>query len=252
MRSGIARLVDPPRGGRWIDEPSVVFMPNADSHRLQSESGVDLVCATVRYGIGGASPVVGALPPVMVVRLRDSPRLAALVELISDEMRPAMAGRQAALNRLCELAVVALLRTCLESGVACASALAGLADAQLSKALEAMHLLPEREWSLDELASLAGMSRARFAVRFREAVQATPGDHLASCRIAKAQQLLRQGGRLKSVAEAVGYASASALTRAFTRVVGNAPAHWLSHVGTERSERPGRPERRIHATGRAA
>ena len=227
-------------------------MPNADSHRLQSESGVDLVCATVRYGIGGASPVVGALPPVMVVRLRDSPRLAALVELISDEMRPAMAGRQAALNRLCELAVVALLRTCLESGVACASALAGLADVQLSKALEAMHLLPEREWSLDELAAVAGMSRARFAVRLPTAVQATPGDHLASCRIALAQQLLRQGGRLKSVAEAVGYASASALTRAFTRVVGNAPAHWLSHVGTERSERPGRPERRIHATGRAA
>ncbi len=226
MRSGSTRLIDAGHGEHRIDEPSVVFMPNADSHKLESEEGVDLVCATVYFGVGGASPVVGALPALTVVKLRDSSQLASLAALIGDEVTSAMPGRQAALNRLCELAVVAVLRTCLEAGRASGGALAGLADAQLARALVAMHARPEREWSLDELASLAGMSRARFAARFRDAVCATPGEHLAACRIARAQQLLREGARLKTVAETVGYASASALTRAFTRIVGTAPTRW--------------------------
>ncbi len=237
VRSGRAQLIDAGEATRWIDEPSVVFMPDAQTHRLVTDSEVDLVCATVRFGIAGASPVVGALPPLVIVRLADSPLLAALSGLITVEMRSEQPGRQAALNRLCELSVVTVLRFCLDHGLASGGALAGLADARLSKALEAMYLRPEREWSLDELAGLSGMSRARFATRFREAVQATPGEHLAACRVAKAQQLLRQGDRLKSVAEAVGYASASALTRAFTRVVGTAPAQWMSMAGREPQQR---------------
>ena len=70
------------------------------------------------------------------------------------------------------------------------------------------------------------MSRARFALHFRSVVGATPGDHLVACRLTEAQELLRQGLRLKAVAERVGYGSASALTRAFTRVFGSAPAQW--------------------------
>ena len=83
-----------------------------------------------------------------------------------------------------------------------------------------------RDWSLDELAVLAGMSRARFALHFRSVLGATPGEHLVACRLTAAQELLRQGLRLKTVAERVGYGSASALTRAFTRVLGSAPAQW--------------------------
>ena len=240
VRGGRAQLIEAGGGVQPIDEPSVVFLPDAETHRLVTDSEVELVCATVRFGIAGASPIVGALPPLVIVKLRDSTLLAALSEFISAEIGSVLPGRQAALNRLCELSVVAVLRFCLDSGLASGGAFAGLADARMTKALAAMHLNPERGWSLDELAGLAGMSRARFASRFREAVQATPGDHLAACRVARAQLLLRQGGQLKTVAEAVGYGSASALTRAFTRVVGSAPAHWLSHVahGQERASGP--------------
>jgi AraC-like DNA-binding protein len=77
------------------------------------------------------------------------------------------------------------------------------------------------------------MSRSRFAQRFREVVGATPGDHIAMCRIAKAQQLLRQGCELKAVAEKVGFASASAFTRAFTRAMGVAPGRWRSSAAAQ-------------------
>lgn len=234
VRSGVAELTGT-EGIRRISEPSIIFMPDAASHRLVAESEVELICATVRFGTSGPSPVVGALPALVVVKLADSPRLAVMADLMFDEVRDERPGRQVVLNRLCELAIVKILRLCLEWGLVHGGTLAGLADAQLAKALAAMHRQPEREWSLDGLAALAGMSRARFAVRFRETVGSTPGDHLTACRVARAQQLLREGCSLKAVADQVGYGSASALTRAFTRSVGSAPQLWRARDKVRRS-----------------
>jgi AraC-like DNA-binding protein len=91
----------------------------------------------------------------------------------------------------------------------------------------AVHDAPTQAWTLEEMADLAGMSRARFAVHFREVTGETPADYLASWRITLAQGLLRAGRPLKHVALDVGYGSASALTRAFIRKIGQPPTHWL-------------------------
>ncbi len=58
--------------------------------------------------------------------------------------------------------------------------LAGLADPRLAKALIAIQDDPALQWSLTSMAELAGMSRARFAVKFREVTGETPADYLAS------------------------------------------------------------------------
>ncbi|MDP1650975.1 MAG: AraC family transcriptional regulator [Rubrivivax sp.] len=94
----------------------------------------------------------------------------------------------------------------------------------------ALHEDAARPWELSDMASLAGMSRARFAVHFREVVGDTPADYLASWRVTLAQGMLRAGRPLKHVAIDVGYGSASALTRAFIRKIGQAPTHWLRQV----------------------
>jgi AraC-like DNA-binding protein len=107
--------------------------------------------------------------------------------------------------------------------------LAGLGDPKLSKTLLAIQVDPVKSWSLNELAETAGMSRARFAVHFREVVGETPGEYLASWRIMLAQRLLKNGRKLKHIVDEVGYASSSALTRAFVRKLGCAPTEWLKH-----------------------
>jgi hypothetical protein len=45
--------------------------------------------------------------------------------------------------------------------------LSGLGDSKLSRVLIAIHEKPEHNWTLDRLASIAGMSRAKFAAHFR-------------------------------------------------------------------------------------
>jgi AraC-like DNA-binding protein len=74
------------------------------------------------------------------------------------------------------------------------------------------------------------MSRARFAMHFREVVGVTPFDYLADWRIGIAQTLLKRGQPLKIVAPSVGYASSTALTRVFKQRLGLSPTQWLSQT----------------------
>jgi AraC-like DNA-binding protein len=87
---------------------------------------------------------------------------------------------------------------------------------------------PERAWTLDELAHVGGMSRARFAAHFLRTVGQTPFEYLTCWRVGVAQSLLKKGEPLKMVAPAVGYSSVGALTRTFTQIVGKPPMSWLA------------------------
>ena len=91
-----------------------------------------------------------------------------------------------------------------------------------------MHERPEYAWSLETLAQEAGMSRARFAIRFRETVGTTPLEYLTDWRICVVQCLLKRGKPIKTIALLVGYQSPAALRRIFTKKLGIPPSQWLS------------------------
>lgn len=220
-----------------ITEPTLLFLPRPDTHRLVADdrTGADVVCATVQFGGGGRNPITDSLPSVVMVKLASLPGVEALLSLMFDEAFSEYNGRQAVLDRLCEVLMIRLLRHCIEQGLTQGGTLAGLADARLAKAITAIHDDPAKERDLSSMAALAGMSRARFAVRFRTVTGETPADYLASWRVMTAQGLLKKGRQLKHVADDVGYGSASALTRAFIRKLGCSPTEWLK---VERETRP--------------
>ena len=232
INRGPVELVGGSEGSLSITQPSLLFMPRPDAHRLIADdrNGADVVCASIQFGAGGRNPISDSLPSMVLVALTDLPGAQALLELLYDEAFAQHCGRQASLDRLCELLLIRLLRYCLDRGVTRGGTLAGLADPRLAKALVAIHENPTRAWELTDMAELAGMSRARFALHFREITGDTPADYLASWRMAMAQSLLRAGRPLKHVAHDVGYGSASALTRAFVRKTGHPPTQWLRQV----------------------
>lgn len=212
-----------------ISEPSLLFLPRPDTHRLVADerAGADMVCGTVQFGAGGSNPITDSLPELVLVELALLPGVEALLGLMFDEAFSGHCGRQAVLDRLCEVLMIRVLRHCMDQGLTQGGTLAGLADARLAKALIALQQDPARQWELSDMAAAAGMSRARFAVRFREVTGETPADYLASWRIMMAQRLLKRGIQLKHIAYDVGYGSASALTRAFVRKLGASPTQWL-------------------------
>ncbi|MDD5028738.1 MAG: AraC family transcriptional regulator [Rhodoferax sp.] len=212
-----------------VTEPTLLFLPRPDTHRLLADdrAGADVVCATVQFGGGGRNPIADSLPDVVMIELSALTGVDALLRLMFDEAFSENDGRQAVLDRLCEVLMIRLLRHCIDLGLTQGGTLAGLADVRLAKALDAIHADPAAERDLVSMAALAGMSRARFAARFREVTGVTPADYLAAWRIMMAQGLLKEGRQLKHVADDVGYGSASALTRAFVRKLGCSPTEWL-------------------------
>lgn len=229
IRRGPVRLTEVPESAQWIDQPTLVFMPRPDAHRLITDEreGADVVCANVVFGAGGRNPITDSLPGVVCVPLAALPGAEALLSLLDEESFTPRCGRQAALDRLCELLLIRLLRHCMDQGITQGGALAGLSDDKLSKALLAVHERPEHGWTLETMAGQAGMSRARFAHHFREVLGQTPADYLASWRMSVAQGMLRAGRPLKHVAMDVGYGSTSAFARVFERKVGQLPSAWL-------------------------
>ena len=213
----------------YLSEPTVLFLPRPQWHRLVAEdgAGADVVCGTIALGGGVHNPISASLPDVVLVPQSTIPGIEALLGLMRHEAFEDQPGRQAVMDRLCEVLILQLLRHCMAKGIVSGGVLAGLADPKLCKALRAMHADPAHDWNLHSLAAAAGMSRARFAQQFKVVLGHTPAYYLSQWRIQVAQQLMQQGQSIQQAAHAVGYGSASAFTRAFVRELGISPGSWL-------------------------
>lgn len=177
-----------------------------------------------QFGSPDAALLVSLLP--QVVHVRDEPRLASLVQMVSEEARARRPAREVILERLLEVLLIEALRS--RSSTTAPSGLArGLGDERLAAALRALHARPQHPWTVVELATEAAMSRSAFFARFTRAMGIAPMEYLLAWRMALAKRLLL--GRqlsLEQVAEHVGYATANTFGVAFARHVGMSPARY--------------------------
>lgn len=221
-----------------VTEPSLLFYPRPLAHRFVSDAhvGADMACANLAFG-GAASagvamasthPIARSLPRFVPLPLAALPGAAPVLDLLFDEAFAQRCGRQIVVDRLFDAVVVLLLRHLLDSGLIHEGPLAGLGHPQLAKAIVAMHDEPATPWTLETLATRAGMSRSRFAEVFSQIVGETPAAYLAQYRITLAQQALLRGEGLERIAQQVGYGSAAALSRAFSSALGTSPSRWKS------------------------
>jgi AraC-like DNA-binding protein len=181
-----------------------------------------LVAAEVEFG-GMTNPLVNALPPRVEVTLDERPALEALVAAFVTEAQHNRCGRRVALNRLCELIVLLALREAIDTGAAEPGLLAGLSHPALHRAIVAMHDDPAKPWRVEQLAEISGMSRSRFMELFPRVLGTTPAAYLNAWRLTLGQRELARGGRVKSVARRVGFGSAAAFSRAYSRTFGYPP-----------------------------
>jgi len=211
-----------------VDRPSLLLYPRPLSHRFTTDPdrGADVACANLRFEGGPVNPLATALPEFVCLPLESLHGAGPVLALLFEEAFEQRCGRQAMVDRLFEVIVIQVLRQLMENGHVRSGLLAGLGHPRLRAALVAMHEAPSREWTLEDLAAAAGMSRSVFASAFRQAVGITPGQYLQGWRVGLVQQALRQGRPLKVVAAEVGYGSEAALSRAFKAQAGVSPRDW--------------------------
>lgn len=239
LRRGELLATHPVRSGAprrlVVREPTLLFYPRALAHdfRHELQEGSDLVCATLAFEGGEQHPLVRALPPLLAIPLAELEGLQHTVELLSTETERLRCGQRLLANRLLEVLLLQLLRWLLDhpqQAALPAGLLGGLAHPQLARTLTALHERPGEAWSLEAMAACAGLSRSAFAALFKATVGQPPADYLLHWRVTLAQGRLREGQPIKAVAEELGYASASSLSRAFTQVMGCSPRGWLQGI----------------------
>jgi AraC-like DNA-binding protein len=161
------------------------------------------------------------LPPVIVID-GNSDQAAALrwnLERFGAELRGDSAGRSFMLGHLAPVMLLQALRMYLSSATKDENWLVALSHPRLSKALEAIQTDYRKNWSLEQLADLANMSRSGFALVFKKKVGVTPMDYLKHWRMQIACDLLRVGDEpLSAIASATGYGSESAFSTAFQKI----------------------------------
>jgi len=225
-REGVPRRV-------VVDEPTLLLYPRALHHSFINppREGSDFTCAMLQFAGGDRNPIVAALPPLLQVPLDAVPGLRPALDLLFTETDQVRCGSRLLADRLFEVVLIQLLRWVIDhpQAVGVSSGLVmGLSDPRLSRALVAVHAAPQDDWTLSQMASVAGMSRSAFAEAFKTVTGTTPSAYLTDWRLTLASTLLRAGQPQKLVAADLGFSSGSSLSRAFRQRFGVAPREWLA------------------------
>jgi AraC-like DNA-binding protein len=253
-----------------LHEGDLILFPQGDAHVLSSAPGMrsapDMTSYARRtavlpmvYELGGGgterarvvcgflgcderpfNPLLAALPAMIHLSATGPSAttgwLGALWGIAVSESGSARAGGENVLARLSELMFVESIRRYLEMlPPAQTGWLAGLRDPVVGRALAALHGDPREPWTVEGLARLVALSRSVFAERFTDMVGQPPMQYLALWRMQLASRLLAEGGQVTAVADAVGYGSEAAFSRAFKKLVGQPPATWRRGAGLAES-----------------
>ncbi len=213
-----------------LTQPAMLVMPRNLSHRFIPDpiKGADMICAKIKLGSGDNNPFMLGLPDILIIPFDQAGAVAPTLDLMVAEAFAAHYGRQIALDRLFEYLILQIIRHVIDKGLVSSGLLNALAEPRLARVINVIYEKPEQLWTLDDLAALAGMSRNAFARHFRAILGTTPMAYLTRWRMAIVQNILRKGGTIKSATSAVGYDSAAALSRSFTKIIGASPRQWLA------------------------
>ncbi len=245
-----------------LEGGDLVLLPHNEAHRMGSALDIEAIngaslpyvesqgLTQIRYGGGGEAthivcgfmgteggrhPLLEALPRVLKLKTEASAAGAWIKSSFTYAAREAAAGRAGTatvLSKLSELLFVEAVRGYLEELPDERKGwLAGMRDPVVSRALTQIHARLAHAWTVDEMASVAFLSRSAFAERFTELMGMPPMRYLALWRMQVAAQQLRDGHQsIARIALDVGYDSEAAFTRAFKREHGVAPGAWRRKV----------------------
>ncbi|MEM6985540.1 MAG: AraC family transcriptional regulator [Pseudomonadota bacterium] len=206
----------------------------------QTGHSTQLVCGHFSFDLGARHVLLDALPPY--VHISDFGKVSPLwlsdtLRLISSEAGHGHLGSDYIALKLTEVIFAQAIRHYVDTHGKDQPGLAGFADTHIRRALQAIHDKPDRAWSVEHLATVAGMSRTRFAQQFNTLVGSTPLAYLTAWRMQVARKLLAETDLpMIDVATQSGYQSEASFGRIFKRFFDIPPAVYRRSV-SQRSER---------------
>ena len=187
-----------------------------------------LLVGTYRHHSELGRLMLQSLPPWFLV---NAP-VPELVSLLNRET-----AQSSVLDRLLDALFVTTLRAWINTGAQNhASLLSAPRDDVVRRVTEAVQADPAREWAVESLAALAGVSRASLTRRFNATLGVSPMTYVTQWRLATAADLLdRSDATLSAIARQVGYASPFSFSAAFKSRYGLSPRDFRAAAATSRT-----------------
>ncbi|MBT0773251.1 AraC family transcriptional regulator [Kineosporia sp. J2-2] len=191
---------------------------------------VEFVSCCYHLDRGQVHESFAGLPDVITLSIDDAahPRLRMLADLLGEHAATDRPGDDIALPAIVDLLLVHLLRAWQDRPADVPwPGQEPVGDPRIAHALRAVHADPRRPWTVQQLADLAGMSRATFGRRFGQVTGESPGAYLLRRRLDRAALLLRSTHLpLAAVARQLGYSTEFSFAAAFRREFGIAPGRF--------------------------
>ena len=190
-----------------------------------------MVCGFLGCTSAESNPVLSSLPPLLKLKVEQGGAaewIRSTFQYAAQEVSAGRPGSETVLAKLSELLFVETVRRYVEALPEGETGwFAGLREPYVARALALLHRDVTRRWTVDDLGREVGLSRSALADRFIRLIGLPPMHYLASWRMQVATEKLRNtSASLAQVAEAVGYDSEAAFSRAFKKAFGAAPATW--------------------------
>jgi AraC-like DNA-binding protein len=204
------------------------------------QASASVVLCRFQFDTDSLRDMMSALPRcIHIPRAEGAGWLEGIVHFLLLEASDVQPGAALMVSRLIDLAVIRTLRSWIQRG-SISGWFGGLADPRIANALKAIHERPMQRWSIEALASIAGMSRSSFCERFTSLIGRSPLRYQNEHRLTLARDLLaKRSARVGEVGFSIGYESEAAFSRAYKSLFGHSPRTECKLRGASRS--PGCP-----------
>lgn len=193
-----------------------------------------LVCGHFEFDKSLDHPFVKELPPIIHINDTDIKQfswLKNIVDLVIYEAEKEQSGSGLIVNKLGEILFVHTLRAYIEKRKSDKGFIAAIQDERISKVLKEIHSSPQNDWKIEQLATIAAMSRTSFSNRFKKLTGETPFNYITQWRLLQAKQFLEESKlSVGEIAEQVGYQSEAAFNRVFKKRMSLTPLKFRQNV----------------------
>src|SRR5262245_32280396 len=191
-----------------LDAPRELLSPRYELLRLGGGGArTSMLCGLVRFDHPAAGDLLRLLPRVIhhEVTSPQAEWIHSTLRVVAAEAQAMQAGGEALITRLADILVLDTVRSWFARNLERSGWVGALRDKQIGHALTLIHRDPNRDWTLESLASAAGMSRSAFAARFTELVGAPAMHYVTRWKMHSAELSLREErASLSDIADRLG------------------------------------------------
>ncbi len=203
--------------------------------RSGGAGGLTMLCGRIQYTPNAT--LLAALPEVMVINAgaaASRERLDAVITLMRLEAEGEQLANQSVVDGLSVILFTLVLRHFCAQQQELPGILALLQDKRLAKVALALLNDLSHEWTVEQMAAIASMSRANFVRAFSTAAAMAPAAWLTQLRLERAQKMLQQSAiSIAEIAAAVGYPTLSSFSRVFRQQMGEAPMQYRRRLDAQ-------------------